>query len=445
MAPEQGAFPAGRKVIIDAGAAIKLQRLERFGGSLWTTSGVLNEVRDENARALLRTLPEEIRVREPLPQDVAYAKNFAKATGDFGFLSQNDLNLIALTVTMHRESGGKLRDRPSALASGEGNVGFDWAPAKAADEASKDTPASASTAAASGGARTASTSGGDFRSLPPSAWASIHRLFGIESMREAPRAVASTSSLPADAPATAKPSAETTEAEADLSDKDSWDDDDEDGDSAGEWVTPDNMHRFGTNVKSGADLLVTCVSTDYSVQNVLLQMGITPLTFDGYAVTSVKLWGLVCRACFHFCRDTEKVFCPKCGNDTVIRVPIIVDQAGQPTVLHTGRPLRKKGTVFSVPKPQGGRGWKPVFAEDEMRMGGRDRELRHAQNVSQKERASRDPFNEDNAAKGWWQRSSGGGGRPLGAGMPRVQAGYGRRTNPNANNFKGFAGNRKRR
>eukprot|EP00435_Cladocopium_sp_Y103_P025757 s197_g6.t1 len=63
---EQGAD--GRKVVIDAGAAIRLKRLERFGGELLTTSGVYAEVRDENAKAMLKTLPVELKVQEPRPE-----------------------------------------------------------------------------------------------------------------------------------------------------------------------------------------------------------------------------------------------------------------------------------------------------------------------------------------------------------------------------------------
>mmetsp|Transcript_87215 Transcript_87215/g.244736 ORF Transcript_87215/g.244736 Transcript_87215/m.244736 type:complete len:423 (-) Transcript_87215:97-1365(-) len=422
MAKEQGA-PV-RKVVIDAGAAIKLQRLERFGGSLYTTSGVLGEVRDEHARALLRTLPEEIHVREPLPHDIAFAKQFAKATGDLGFLSQNDLRLIALTVSLQREAGGALRERPEALATGEGHVAFDWAPNRAACASAKQRESSgeANGSTATGESDlcdrvqadlnvSAATSQPDCAEVP----------VGTSEVEEAP---------------TEKEQVETEDVDGSGSD--------EDGDSAGEWVTPDNMHRFGLEVKPADELKVTCVTADYSVQNVLMQMGITPITFDGYAVRSVKLWGLICRACFHFTRNTEKVFCPKCGHDTVVRVPIVVDQDGKPTVLDNGRPLRRKGTVYSIPKAQGGRGWKPLFAEDEVRMGGRDRELRHAQKLSEKERQAKDPFNEDNGARAWWQRTSSNGGKSMrGDGGPRMQAGYGRRANPNANNFKGF-GRKKR-
>merc|ERR1719296_652408 len=102
MLPEAS---ADRKVVVDAGAAIKLQRLDKFGGELFTTSGVIGEVKDERARAMLETLPVPIKIRNPPTADVAFTKQFAKATGDLGFLSGNDIELIALTVFLHREAG----------------------------------------------------------------------------------------------------------------------------------------------------------------------------------------------------------------------------------------------------------------------------------------------------------------------------------------------------
>merc|ERR1712098_968345 len=103
---------------------------------------------------------------------------------------------------------------------------------------------------------------------------------------------------------------------------------------------------------------------------------------------------------------------------------IIVGQDGQAKMLNNGRPLRKKGTVYSIPKAQGGRGWKPIYAEDEVMMGGRDRQLRHAEKVQNKERQMRDPFNEDYACRAWYQRSGSGCKGP--ADMPRMKAGLGR-------------------
>lgn len=220
-------------------------------------------------------------------------------------------------------------------------------------------------------------------------------------------------------------------------DEDGEDDLSEDGSSAGEWVTGENMHRFGVGISPGSEVKVTCATSDYSVQNVLLQMGITPLTFDGYAVQTVKLWGLICRACFLFTRETQKVFCPKCGHDTLVRVPIVVGQDGKPTALNAGRKLRKKGTVFSIPKHHGGRTWKPLMSEDEVRLGGRDREMRRLENLADKERKTKDPFDEDNGARVLFQRGVTSTGKMITGQAPRMQAGYGRK-NPNANNFGGF-------
>lgn len=396
----------GRQVVIDAGAAIKLQRLERFGGDLFTTPGVIAEIRDENARALLKTLPQEIRVRDPLPQDIAYTKQFAKATGDLGFLSHNDLDLIALTVGLYRQSGGSLREKPAALShesrGAEARLpSSTWAPPKAVPSAEPRHVAEAQT-----------------EELIVAMRCAILRV--QENEKEEQREAEAW---------TAVGGSKAGDNEDALS---------EDGSSGGEWVTAENLHRFDMAVQRSddAEVRVTCATADYSIQNVLLQMGITPFTFDGYAVRSVKLWGLICRACCFFTRDTQKVFCPKCGHDTVVRVPIIVGQDGQATVVNAGRKLRTKGTIYSIPKHQGGRGWKPIFAEDELRMGGRDRELRHLEKLHEKERASKDPFNEDNGARAWYQRGTTSSGRNLiSGGGPRVQAGYGRK-NPNANNFK---------
>lgn len=452
-----------RKVVIDAGAAIKMQRLERFGGELYTTSGVLREVKDEKARALLRTLPEEIRVREAVPKDLVYSREFAKATGDLGFLSNNDLELIALTVGIHREAGGTLRDRPALLEALEGNARFDWAPAKLgeakhveekSEHASAD--ASADIPAEDDGWQQApqrKRRGGGARAQAPPAPPGPAPAAIIEQPAPAPTPEEAIIEQPAPAPKKADAASASADeacedgvaAEAMGSTHDE-DDSDVDSSDAGEWVTSDNMHRFGLGVTeddSREELTVTCATSDYSVQNVLLQMGITPLTFDGYAVRSVKLWGLICRACCHFTRDTQKVFCPKCGNDTVVRVPIIVGEDGSPKILDNGRKLRTKGTIYSVPKPQGGRAFKPIFSEDEIRIGARDRDLRRAQKVYEKERECRDPFNEDNGARQWHQRNTTGSGRQINVNAPRMQAGYGR-VNPNAGNFKGFKGRNKK-
>jgi len=346
------------------------------------------------------------------------------------------MELIGLTVRLHKEAGGVVRERPAALATGEGTTAtFDWAPRRADKEKTRSSANSTVSA-----------------SIDEPVINSLEALALEASTRNGVEAVPN----PADeeqtpdeqqAELTAEPSLAVVQEVSDCEQKDSDVEDacdsDEDGSSAGEWVTSENMHRLGIGVEPDNKVRVTCATADYSVQNVLLQMGITPLTFDGYAVRTVKLWGLICRACSAFTRESQKVFCPKCGNDTLVRVPIVVDEEGRPTALNSGRKLRTKGTVYSLPKPQGGRGHRPIFAEDELLMGGRDREIRRLENLARKEQMARDPFNADNGARAWYQRGTTATGKMLTGGAPRVVAGYGRQ-NPNANNFRGF-GNKKKR
>lgn len=494
----------GRKVVIDACAVIKMQRIDKLGSELFTTSGVLAEIKDEKARAMLDRLPVELKLQEPLPEDTAYVRNFAKATGDFGFLSRNDMDLIALTVHKFKQAGGEVRDRPvplQTLAEFQ-TMAFDWAPSRAEKAgANRESAEQEPVAANGGGADKASASDG--READSTTQVELSEKFADVKVADADSAEAAVAAAIAAAEAAAEEEDEKNadaerQAEEQKEDEEAWevptkttrrtldkskdnaafigthpskdsaataktaeappqeakcddgwsDDDDsegevsEDGSSAGEWVTQGNIKRFGVDVcqpeANEKEIKVTCATADYSVQNVLLQMGITPLTFDGYAVRSVKMWGLICRACFFFTRESSKVFCPKCGHDTLVRVPIVVGSDGKPTALNAGRKLRKKGTVFSMPKPQGGRVWKPILAEDEIKLGGRDREIRRQENLHNKERAAKDPFDLDNGARGWWHRSITSTGKMADTSAPRMMAGYGRMKNPNAGNFGGF-------
>eukprot|EP00434_Breviolum_minutum_P027626 symbB.v1.2.024434.t1/scaffold2308.1/size82747/2 len=157
--------------------------------------------------------------------DIAFAKQFAKATGDLGFLSTNDVDLIALTVRLHREAGLTLKDRPAPLGSGQGQVNFDWAPQSAKDARQEAVSAASETGSSSG-------------------WAVVGRKgrgpMAKEVDDEAPRSAA--------ADVDAAESSDVTEVPDEADDVEEEDEESEDGSSAGEWVTEENKHRFGIGV-----------------------------------------------------------------------------------------------------------------------------------------------------------------------------------------------------
>ncbi len=75
------------------------------------------------------------------------------------------------------------------------------------------------------------------------------------------------------------------------------------------WITPDNIKKIAN--PEGVDFKVTsnsetvsstttsigCVTTDFAMQNVLLQMGLNLISVDGLLLKNVKNWILRCHGC----------------------------------------------------------------------------------------------------------------------------------------------------
>lgn len=63
---------------------------------------------------------------------------------------------------------------------------------------------------------------------------------------------------------------------------------------------------------------VACITTDYAMQNVILQLGIRLLSTNGLAIRTLRYFLNRCHACNTTIKDMEKVFCPDCGNHTMV-------------------------------------------------------------------------------------------------------------------------------
>jgi rRNA maturation endonuclease Nob1 len=95
---------------------------------------------------------------------------------------------------------------------------------------------------------------------------------------------------------------------------------------------------------------VCCITTDFAMQNVLLQMHLRLLSADGMLIKRLKQWQLKCRACFTVIGDMTRLFCPKCGSDTINRVSVTVDKFGRVKVHAKKQESHNlQGTVFSIP------------------------------------------------------------------------------------------------
>jgi len=90
-----------------------------------------------------------------------------------------------------------------------------------------------------------------------------------------------------------------------------FDDPSDSDDSEGEWITPSNvgLHKSralnllpdaGSREKrKGPEVIhAGCMTADFAMQNVLLQMGLHLVGLEGKTIEKVKSWVLRCHACF---------------------------------------------------------------------------------------------------------------------------------------------------
>ena len=85
-------------------------------------------------------------------------------------------------------------------------------------------------------------------------------------------------------------------------------DDPSEDDGEGEWITPKtsalhkakalNLVSSTSQNQAAPPPSVACMTADFAMQNVLLQMNLGLVDIDGRRISSVKNWVLRCHACF---------------------------------------------------------------------------------------------------------------------------------------------------
>jgi len=81
-------------------------------------------------------------------------------------------------------------------------------------------------------------------------------------------------------------------------------------------------------VEAAEKARVACLTTDFSMQNVLMQLGLKVLSVDGLLVKSVKQFVLRCMACYQVLEDYESL--PTQCTCSIFKISVIV------SMLHTG-------------------------------------------------------------------------------------------------------------
>ena len=134
-----------------------------------------------------------------------------------------------------------------------------------------------------------------------------------------------------------------------------------------------------------------CATTDFAMQNVILQMNLELLSVDGVRIRRLKTWVTRCGACFTIygndcgnkssgSSSSGRLFCDKCGSNTLQRIAASVDRDTGRLKLHMKKNYQynTRGTKFSLPKAGTGNKYEGdlLLAEDQLLYGAWNQKVR---------------------------------------------------------------------
>ncbi|CAH2323987.1 RNA-binding NOB1 [Pelobates cultripes] len=386
------------------GQAIRKLRLKykitletEFGVSIHTVREVVTEIRDKATRSRLAVLPYQLLFKEPSADSIHTVTEFSKKTGDYASLSAVDIKVLALAFQLEVEHVGRdhLRLEPPRRVTVKATAQHPEAPVNVAGFhfPSKNLTRKEGFPQAPGGMETpsqnADTEFGSFlfwRSPLPSIEDELMDLMNAQvvSVSSSGESVTAQHQLSKDQkneieepPEAHNPSEE---------------DEEEDEEEAEGWITPNNIKQIQQDMgvrEAPLNVVVGCLTTDFAMQNVLIQMGLHVLSVDGMLIRQTRNYILRCHGCFKTTSDMCKTFCPYCGNRTLKKVAVSVNEDGSLQMHFSKNPkvLSSRGMRYSLPLPQGGKhATNPLLAPDQ-----------HfpQQRLSKKARAKTDVFNPD--------------------------------------------------
>uniref|UniRef100_A0A671LN08 RNA-binding protein NOB1 n=1 Tax=Sinocyclocheilus anshuiensis TaxID=1608454 RepID=A0A671LN08_9TELE len=303
-----------------------------IGKNIYTLKDVVDEIRDKPTKRSLAFLPYKLNFKEPFPEHVRFVTEFAKKTGDYPSLSATDIKVLALTYQLETENVGGTEHLKKNLR--------------------KSTPRHPETPVGIAGFHFSSNNPNTVVQSPPTTnepqdpnssqfnsfqfWRSP--LPSIEN--DLLELLAADAITVTDKLESVDLSADSQLAESEEHDGSNEDqheeeeessDEEEDGDDGGGWITPSNIKQVqmdAGNWGPTADVKVGCVTTDFAMQNVPIQIRLHVLSGNGMLIKNTRSYILRCHACFKTTTNMNKSFCPNCGNDTLKKVAVSMNEDG---------------------------------------------------------------------------------------------------------------------
>ncbi|XP_034952378.1 RNA-binding protein NOB1 [Chelonus insularis] len=404
-------------LVVDTSAFIKNVPLQEAGNNIITEQSVINEITSKRQLRRLVVLPYELLVKDVFPENIKFVTEFAKKTGDYTSLSATDIKVIALTYQLEKEKVGieHLKDSPTIvktvpakksepLAHPKSIAGFfipkdseddddddddsedknDVAARKDSSQNSQEILEKIKAATEEDALLTNKSSKEDESSksddsddyLSPNSnpnqlnQTDLAERFKALDCNVDDLKLENEDKNVDDILVPIKFGSETSNnSDMDLGDSDESDDEcnyDNNG-----WITLGNVVQakkmMDSDILSEKPAKVACMTTDFAMQNVLMQIGLNVAALDGRVIKQMRTFIFRCYACFKTTSIMTKVFCPNCGMKTLKKVAVSLDDKGNEEIhINFRRPLTARGKRFSLPTPQGGKhANNPILCEDQ--------------------------------------------------------------------------------
>lgn len=398
-------------VIADSGAFIRNAPLQSIAENIYTIPEVVKEIKDKATLQRLQVLPYNIEYRVPSQESIKFVSQFAMKTGDYKSLSAVDLKVMALTYQLEKEFVGSdhIKSAPERKIEWNSTTKSLEKPTEIAGfylSAGKDKPKSESISDST------SQSSNPVENLTEEAYHTEKRNSEscdlVNDIRESCDTHTNSDTLVTNQTGNRTENitvtiedpniiyenkqpeqksdnlessnqfhtegeiiqesmlrADSDEEEDEMSDESDSDDED-DG-----WITPNNIkdikQKMGNLPTEEADVMVGCLTMDFAIQNVLIQMGLNVISVDGMLIKRAKSYVLRCFSCMKITTNVLKEFCPFCGNNTLQKVSMTVEEDGSICYyLSRRKRISAKGLKYALPMPKGGKhANNPILCEDQ--------------------------------------------------------------------------------
>ncbi|XP_020298976.1 RNA-binding protein NOB1 isoform X2 [Pseudomyrmex gracilis] len=383
-------------LIVDTSAFIKNAALQDIGDNILTEQAVVNEITSKRQLRRLVVLPYDLKIQEAFPENIKFVTEFSKKSGDYTSLSATDIKVIALTYQLEKQKVGTahLKDAPTIRViksteekESESNpklpVGF-YTPK---NEEQTESNANNHKATFSNNKKETNaqetiicrkiienlavnnTNDTEKQEKP------VSYAFDISDVSAASSNESDYETAESDTEENKtndlskqfmKLTCNPTDLEVENENEDVMDnilapvdakfgndendvvsENKDDYDDSG-WITPGNLEnvkkQMDSEILEEKTATVACLTMDFAIQNILLQMGLNVVAMDGRVIKQMRTFIFRCYACFKTTSIMTKIFCPHCGHKTLKKVEVTLDENGKQQIhINFQRPLSARG------------------------------------------------------------------------------------------------------